>query len=120
MNWWQLEIQEVFEKTGSSENGLPIHVSELKRDEYGLNELEVKKRKPPFTIFVNQFKDFMILVLIAAAVISGFSGELTDTIIILIIVILNAVIGFFQEYKAERAMEALKKISALKAKVIRE
>jgi Ca2+-transporting ATPase len=70
-------------------------------------------------MFIDQFRDFMILVLIAAALISGFIGELSDTIAIIVIVMLNAVIGFVQEYRAEKAMEALKKMAAPYATAIR-
>jgi Ca2+-transporting ATPase len=71
-------------------------------------------------MFLNQFRDFMILVLISAAIVSGIIGDLTDTIIILVIVILNAVLGFVQEYRAEKSLEALKKMAALNANVIRD
>jgi Ca2+-transporting ATPase len=87
--------------------------------EYGPNELKEKTRKTPFMMFLDQFKDFMILVLIVAAVISGFIGELSDTIAIIVIVVLNAVIGFIQEYRAEKAMAALKKMAAPSATAIR-
>jgi len=90
-----------------------------KRTAFGTNELLEKKRKPEWQIFLNQFKDFMILVLFAAAIVAGVAGDLTDTFIIVVIIILNAVVGFVQENKAERAMEALKKISALQARVWR-
>src|SRR3989304_790282 len=78
-----------------------------------------KKKKTPFMMFLDQFKDFMILVLIAAALISGIIGELSDTIAIVIIVVINAIIGFVQEYRAEKAMEALKMMAAPGATVIR-
>ena len=70
-------------------------------------------------MFLDQFKDFMIIVLIAAAIISGFIGDITDTIAIIVIIMLNAVIGFVQEYRAEKAMAALKKMAAPTATVIR-
>lgn len=87
---------------------------------HGYNALEEKKKIPVWLLFLNQFKDLMILILIAAAVLSGIVGDLTDTIIILIIILLNAVVGFVQEYRAEKAMEALKKMSLTQTQVIRE
>jgi P-type Ca2+ transporter type 2C len=120
MNWWQQETTKVVSMLTSSEKGLSSEAASSRLKEVGPNELQEKKRKSPLTIFFNQFKDFMILVLLAAALVAGLVGDLTDTIIIVIIVILNAVIGFMQENKAEEAMEALKKISALKAHVIRD
>ena len=71
-------------------------------------------------MFLDQFKDFMILVLIAAAIISGVIGEASDTIAIIVIVVLNAVIGFVQEYRAEKAMALLRKMAAQYALVIRD
>lgn len=120
MNWWQLDASEALKKFGTPEKGLTADAARAKLSEVGPNELIEKKRKPPLTIFLNQFKDFMILVLLAAAVIAGIAGALTDTIIIVVIVVLNAIVGFVQENKAEEAMEALKKISALQAHVIRD
>lgn len=86
---------------------------------YGPNELEAIKAKTIFGIFIDQFKDFMIGVLFAAAIISGFIGEAKDTIAIIVIVILNAVIGFVQEYRSEKAMEALRQMAAPRALVLR-
>ncbi len=119
MNWHHLPADEVIELTGSSTNGLDSDSAALKLAEYGPNELQEKKKKPAWVLFLQQFKDFMILVLIAAAVIAGIAGDLTDTIIIMVIVLLNAIVGFVQEYRAEKAMEALKKIAALQAQVLR-
>jgi Ca2+-transporting ATPase len=119
MNWHQLHINDVFEKTGSSREGLSAESVEQKKAEFGLNELQEKKKKPAWVIFLNQFKDFMIVVLMVAAVISGVMGEVTDTIIIMVIVVLNAVVGFIQEYRAEKAMEALKKMAMPQTHVIR-
>ncbi|HJW16944.1 MAG TPA: cation-translocating P-type ATPase, partial [Flavisolibacter sp.] len=76
--------------------------------------------KPPLYFFLSQFKDFMILILIAAAIISGIVGDKADTLIILVIVFLNAIVGLVQEYKAEKAMEALRKMAASHATVIRQ
>jgi Ca2+-transporting ATPase len=88
-------------------------------NEYGPNELKEIKKRSIFMMFLDQFKDFMILILIAAAVVSGVIGELVDTIAIAVIVILNAIIGFVQEYRAEQAMKALKQMSAPTALVLR-
>ncbi len=119
MNWWQLNTPDVYVKSTTLLTGLTDQQVNSKMHEFGLNELLEKKRKPPFTIFLNQFRDFMILVLLGAAIVAGIAGDVTDTIIITVIVVLNAVVGFIQENKAERAMEALKKISALQAHVRR-
>lgn len=119
MNWHTLDIEKVMEQTGSSSEGLTTESAARKLAEYGPNELQEKKKKPAWMLFLAQFKDFMILVLVAAAVVSGIVGDVTDTIIILVIVLLNAIVGFVQEYRAEKAMEALKKIAALQAQVIR-
>lgn len=120
MNWHYLPTDEVLTVTGSSVNGLRSEDASLKLAEFGPNELQEKKKKPAWVLFLHQFKDFMILVLMAAAVIAGVAGDLTDTIIILVIVLLNAIVGFVQEYRAEKAMDALKKIAALQAQVLRD
>lgn len=120
MTWHQLSITEVYAQMGTSGKGLSPEAVKQKRESFGANQLQEKKKKSAWLIFLLQFKDFMILVLIAAAVISGFIGDLTDALIILVIVLLNAILGFVQEYRAEKAMEALKKMAALNAQVIRE
>jgi len=119
MNWWQLDTQDVLINLNASKEGLSDDLAKARLSEVGPNDLVEKKRKSTFTIFLNQFKDFMIIVLLAAAIVAGIAGDITDTIIIIVIVILNAIVGFVQENKAERAMEALKKISALQAHVRR-
>ncbi len=120
MNWHTLQIDKIFEATGSSSNGLVSGEAASRLDKYGPNSLTEKKKTSPWLIFVHQFYDFMILVLIGAAVISGIIGDVTDTIIIIAIIILNAVIGFVQEYRAEKAMEALKKMASVQAMEIRD
>ena len=119
MNWYNLDVENVFNLTHSSANGLAPADIEQKLAEVGYNQLTEKKKKSVWVLFFSQFTDFMILVLIAAAVISGIVGDKADTIIILVIVFLNAIVGFTQEYRAEKAMEALKKMAMPHSNVIR-
>lgn len=104
----------------SRETGLGSEEIALRQSRFGLNEIIKAKAKTPFQIFIDQFKDFMIGLLIAAAIISGLIGDPTDTIAIIVILILNAVIGFIQEYRAEKAIEELQKLSSPQATVIRD
>ncbi len=104
----------------TSPQGLASATVAERRRQYGPNELVVKEKKSPFLMFLAQFKDVLILILIAAAVLAGFVGDLVDTIAILVIVVINAVVGFIQEYRAEKAMEALKKMAAPTATVLRD
>lgn len=120
MNWHLLSAEETGKVLESGNRGISISESKRKLAEYGRNEVEEGKKKTPAVIFLHQITDFMVVVLIIASVISGFIGDLTDTIIILAIVVLNTVVGFIQEYRAEKAIEALKKMSATMARVIRE
>jgi Ca2+-transporting ATPase len=120
MNWYRKDIDKIYEELKTSPSGISSNDAAIRLKEYGPNELKEKKKKTPFMMFLDQFKDFMIIVLIAAAVISGIIGELSDTVAIVVIVVLNAVIGFVQEYRAEKAMEALKKMAAFTATVIRD
>ncbi len=99
--------------------GLTDMEAEARIRQFGPNELEKKKKASALTIFLSQFTDFIVLVLIAATVISFFLGEVIDASAILIIVILNAVMGFIQEYRTEKSLEALEKMSAPTARVLR-
>ena len=119
MNWHNLDINKVFALTGSSPSGLSSQSVEQRIVEYGLNELAEKKKKPVWLLFVKQFNDFMILLLIVAAIISGLIGDVGDTVVILVIVLLNALIGFVQEYRAGKAMDELKKLSTPHVEVLR-
>lgn len=125
MNYWNKKIHEV-EKELETDivNGLSTENIAKKQEKYGLNELEGKKKQSLLSKFLNEFKDFMIIVLIIAAIVSGYIGikegeGITDSIIILIVVIMNAIIGVVQENKAEKSLEALQKLSSHMAKVMR-
>ena len=117
MSWHTRDYETAIEELGSSQKGLTREEAEKRLAEYGPNLLEEKKKRTVFAMFLDQFKDFMIIVLIAAALISGFLGDAADTIAIVVIIVLNAVIGFVQEYRAEKALAALKKMSAPSATV---
>jgi P-type Ca2+ transporter type 2C len=120
MEMHRSSIAEVLTALQTDSNGLPAsRVSELQAT-FGSNILEGKPPRPAWMILMFQFKDVMILILMAAAVISGILGDLTDTIIIFVIVILNALLGFYQEYKAERALDALQRMTSLQAQVMRD
>ena len=124
--WYQKEVEEVKEELSTNlEKGITSKQVEEKQETIGFNELKAKKKKSLLVKFLEQFKDFMIIVLIIAAIVSGIIGVLqgegiTDTIIILIVVIVNAIIGVAQENKAEKSLEALQKLSAHASKVIRD
>jgi len=119
MAYYQDSIEKIFKEFRSSIQGLSQEEVEKRIAQYGYNELQEKKKVPAWVLFLNQFKDIMIVILLVAAVLSGIVGDLTDTIIILIIIILNALIGFVQEFKAEKSMEALKKMSTTHTQVFR-
>lgn len=119
-HWHTLEIGQIFAKLTSEADGLTTAESQRRIAEYGPNQLpEVQRRSLPAMVF-SQFADFMIIVLLAAALISGFIGEPQDTIAILVIVVLNAVIGAVQEFRAERAVAALKAMAAPEARALRD
>ncbi|MGX7393621.1 cation-translocating P-type ATPase [Carnobacterium mobile] len=104
----------------SSKEGLTSQEAEKRLAEYGSNQLDEGKSKSLLMKFLEQFKDFMIIVLLAAALISGIFGDVTDSIIILVVVVLNAVLGVFQEAKAEEAINALREMSSPEARVRRD
>jgi len=113
-------VESLCEHLKSRNTGLGSDEAVRRLDEYGPNELKAKKKKTPAMMLLDQFKDFMILILLGAAVVAGVIGELTDTLIIIAIVIANAVIGFIQEFRAEKAIEALKQMAAPMAAVFRD
>jgi len=119
MYFHQKSDEETLAELRSSRSGITADEAQERLTKYGPNELVEKKKKTLFMMFLGQFSDFMILVLIAAAIISGIIGEASDTIAIIVILILNAALGFTQEYRAEKAMAALKKMAASFATVLR-
>ena len=124
-NWFNKSVEETLKEFNVDSNkGLTDEQLKQNKEKFGLNELQAKKNKTLIQKFLEQFKDFMIIILIIAAVISGIVGAIegegiTDSIIILIVVIVNAVIGVAQENKAEKSLEALQKLSDHATKVLR-
>jgi len=119
IDWHTVESDDVLKRFNSSVDGLTTNQVQQNRMEHGANVIPETKRRSLLRMLLDQFSDFMILVLLVAAVISGFIGEPQDTIAILVIIGLNAIIGMVQEYRAERAVAALRKMAIPDAKVIR-
>lgn len=120
MNWHTSGISELYQTLDSSSSGLSGREAEIRLSKFGENTITDHKKKTIWHIIYHQISDFMILILIIAAIISGIAGDLADSIIILAIIIINAFIGFLQEYRAEKAMESLKNMSGSHALVLRD
>lgn len=120
MEFYNKSIEEIFRSLNSNKEGLTDEEAKERLEKFGLNKLKREKRIRKLTIFFNQFKSFLLLILIFAVIVSMFVSHWTDAIVILIIIVFNALFGFFQEFKAEKAIEALKKLTSVKAVVIRD
>ncbi|MCC7201153.1 MAG: cation-translocating P-type ATPase [Nitrospirae bacterium] len=120
MNYHQKKSEDVLSALATSANGLSNSEAAKRLLEYGPNEIKEAARRTPLGMFLDQFRDFMIIILIVAAIISGLLGEVADTIAIVVIVILNAIMGFVQEYRAEKAIEALRLMATPASTVLRE
>ncbi|ABB31845.1 ATPase, P-type (transporting), HAD superfamily, subfamily IC [Geobacter metallireducens RCH3] len=120
MAWHLKTSDEAMAKLGTSPEGLSVEVARERLAEIGPNELEEQVRRTPFAMVLSQFTDFMILILLGAAVLAATIGHLSDALPIIAIVILNALIGFVQEFRAERAMAALREMAGNSATVVRE
>jgi len=120
MDYYNKSEKEVLSSFNSALNGLSNAEARKRLAKYGFNELKETYKTPALTIFLSQFKSFIVYILIAAIAISLLVKQNIDALVIAIILLLNAVLGFIQEYKAEKSMEAIKKFLSLKAKVIRE
>ena len=124
MKYYDEDIDKVLDALQTSEEGLSSEEAQARLNRYGLNKLKETNKKSKLSKFLDQFKDMMIVVLLIAAVFSGISSYLngeayTDTIVIIAVVLLNAIMGFVQELKADSAVESLKKMTTPNAKVIR-
>ncbi len=126
-NWYNLSEAETLEKLGSGKKGLSSEEAASRRAKYGKNVLGEEKKPSLFALFLSQFTDLMTLLLIGSAAVSGVvaaitkdGSDLVDTFIIVFIIFLNAVVGFAQQYRADKAIDKLKKLSEVEAKVYRD
>ena len=120
INWHSIDADATLQRLETSTSGLMTAEAQRRLTKYGPNTLPEKRQRSLLMILLGQFSDFMILVLLAAALISGIIGDPQDTIAILVIVLLNAIIGAIQELRAERAVAALREMAAPEAHVVRD
>lgn len=118
--YYQLTAEEAKLQVNGSLEPLTAQQAAANREKYGPNELADGKKKPILRIFLEQFRDFLVIILIIAAAISGVLGDLESTAVILIVITINAILGTVQTIKAEQSLDSLKKMSAPEAKVLRE
>jgi Ca2+-transporting ATPase len=118
--WHAVETEEFMKALKATEKGLSEEEAKRRLQEFGPNELVERKRVTPLQIFLGQFKDIFVIMLLVATIISFLIGEIIDASTIAAIVVLNSVVGFVQEYRSEKAMEAMKKLTAPKARVLRD
>lgn len=120
MNYYQKTKEAVMKELKTSEQGLSETAAAENLKQFGRNELAEGKKKSPFMVFLEQYKDFLVIILIIAAVISGVLGDIESAAVILIVITINAVLGTVQHIKAEQSLNSLKEMSAPTAKVIRD
>jgi len=117
--WHALELDEVFSRLDSAHDGLTEDEAERRLEEHGPNQIESAEGISKLAILVAQFRNPLVYVLIAAGAISLLAGKTADAIVITVVILVNSLIGFFQEYRAEEALESLKAQAALEAEVVR-
>jgi Ca2+-transporting ATPase len=120
MSYQQKEVGEIYKELGTNEKGLSSSEAKIRLAQYGFNEIKETKKISALKIFLSQFTSPVVWILIAAIIISIFAKQDADAVVIGIILVINAILGFIQEYKAERAIEALKRVITQKATVIRD
>ena len=119
-NLYQTPEKELFEKYNTGENGLTQAEAKQRLEKFGENALKEGKKKTALQVFLEQFKDLLVIILIVAAIISMVSGNVESTVVIFVVIILNAVLGTVQYVKAEKSLDSLKALSAPHAKVLRD
>ena len=119
-NWHTLEVEDILQTLGSGPSGLSKREAQKRLEQLGPNELVKKKGTSPWMLFLEQFKSLLIIILLIAVTLSAVLGEVVDAIIIGVIVLFACGLGFVQEYRAERAMEALRRMAAPTVSVLRD
>ncbi|PLT71687.1 ATPase [Mediterraneibacter gnavus] len=119
-NYYQLSSEEVKQEINGKQEPLTSAEVKAHQEKFGPNELVEGKKKTTFQIFLEQYKDFLVIILIAAAIVSGFLGDAESAIVILIVITINAILGTVQTVKAEQSLASLKKLSGPEAKVLRD
>lgn len=117
---WKLSQEELLQQMNSSMNGLTAEEAKKRLEQYGYNKLQEGKRKGVLQVFAEQFADLLVVILIIAAIISALTGGVEGTIVILAVLILNAILGTVQHFKAEKSLDSLKAMAAPNARVIRD
>jgi P-type Ca2+ transporter type 2C len=117
---WKLSQEELLQELNSSMNGLTAEEAKKRLEQYGYNKLQEGKRKGVLQVFAEQFADLLVIILIIAAIISALTGGLEGTIVILAVLILNAILGTVQHFKAQKSLDSLKAMAAPNARVIRD
>ncbi len=118
--FYQKEIEEVLQVCQSAKQGLSQQEVDKRHQELGYNVLDEQKQDSPLIIFLKQFKDLLVIILIIAAIISGVSGQFESTLVIVVVIVVNAILGTVQTLKAQKSLDSLKKLSIPKVKVIRD
>ena len=117
---WKLSQEELLQQMNSSMNGLAAEEAKKRLEQYGYNKLQEGKRKGVLQVFAEQFADLLVVILIIAAIISALTGGVEGTIVILAVLILNAILGTVQHFKAQKSLDSLKAMAAPNARVIRD
>lgn len=118
--YYQKTVNETLKLCHSSIYGLSSQDVKLHQEKYGKNVLLKQKNESPIKIFINQFKDLLVIILIISAIISGLSGQFESTIVIIVVIVMNAILGTHQTIKAQKSLDSLKKLSLPQVKVLRD
>lgn len=119
-HWHSINIEDVFAQIGSSNTGLSQTVAEERLLQYGSNELPPEKQSPAWLLFLRQFNSPLMYIMMVATVVSFFVHNVSEAVFILIVLLSNAIVGFYQEYKANASLRALKSVIKLRARVVRD